>query len=362
MSFYSLPLKGTNEKIPVERCYLSIALYSENSFKPKDGKKRLTKEEIKSKNERIFEQTETLKRLDSGYMNLYNRTIEADNILSTSFPKLDKDFDKYIVYRIEPTLSREETQSYYRDSKYLLSEFKVIKKITNQKEMIKQVHDDRILTQFLEKVFESYSYSNEEYVDLIYNYFRDVKTEYPDFEISLSDLVITSDYTHAPTERFSSNNIYQVTKDNIEKLLCDNLISYTKTYDWYQSDVIVTLINCGMSHVAFDYLNHLTEDSYVSIIADKNIDIALRLHSTDEYVKKIIAKLNIKLSGVTLKIEKYLEYGETSTSEKRFENIGEIKSYLIKEFDVPFEKLQSNDISTFGFSNEEDTSYTFTIE
>lgn len=362
MAYHSLPLERRNAKIPKEYLYIAIVKYSEDHFKPSKGK-RFTKDELEKNKQYKYNQNETIKRLDSGVFNAYNNKIECSNILSSSFANLINNFENTIVYRVDPISSETKSES-WNNSKvyYYMSEFKIINKITNKNELIAQIKKDGLLEEFSACVFDSFSYGNEGYFDILYNYFKEIKENYPDVNVYLSDIIITNDYNHYPRPKFKPNSIYQITKDNIQKLLDDNLISYTNRYEYYQADIITTLINCGMSKIVYEYICHTDPNNYSLFITKKEFDASLRLHSSDEYIKKIIDKLDIKLSGVTLKIEKHCDYGDNKISEVRFNNINEVKSYLIKTYDVPFEDLQKDDISKIESGGWEDTCYTFTIE
>src|SRR5574344_970751 len=111
MAYYSLPLKRNNVKdIPQKNCYITICSYSDNSFKPKG--KKATKEETENKRKCLADHLETTNRLNTGTFNMYNNSIDADDILSSSYTRLIKDFGNNIVYKIKPIASREDRSGY----------------------------------------------------------------------------------------------------------------------------------------------------------------------------------------------------------------------------------------------------------
>jgi len=362
MAYYSLPLERNNVKdIPSKNCYITLCPYPDNYLKPEKGKK-MTKEDVNTKKKCIANHNETIKQLDTGTFNMYNNSIDADDVLNSTYVGLIKDFGNNTVYKIKPILSREDRSGYDSRTRYKISEFNVVKKITNRKELLAQLAEDYLLDDFSAEVFNNYCcYGNEGYSDLLHDYFVEIKSDYPDVKIGLKDIVLTDDYHHDTSERFRVDRIYDLTKQNLRILLDENLISYITKYEYYFAQVITALVNCGLSDIAVVYLNEIPKDKYENISKDKSLCTAIKLHSTDEFVKDIMTTLAIELNEVILTIEESRSYGNDKVTEVKFNNINEVKSYLIKTYDVPFEKVNTNNISEIGFRNSDDVYYTFKI-
>ena len=80
--------------------------------------------------------------------------------------------------------------------------------------------------------------------------------------------------------------------------------------------------------------------------------MALRKWSTDKHVEIIINILCIKLSGVTLTVKDY--NNDKIIETKVFDNIGEIKTYLVKNYNVPFDEIVNKDICDIVAKDEEE--------
>lgn len=355
MGFYSLPLEKKNVKIPEEYCYLILFKYPENHFKPKG--KKFTAEELKEKKDYIQKQQETIKQLDTGYCNLHNHKIELDCIFDHSFMSYFRDYnDNTLIYKILPLASNEVSRNYsYSNKKFEVSEFNIIKKFNDKNEVIAQIYKDKLLPEFSAVMFDGLSYGNEGYNLKLFDYFQYINNVFSGLEISLSDIVLDlENYKHEMRSKFNKNDTGKVTKDNIRYLLDNKLIKYFKEGDYYQVRLVVGLVDCGLFDVALDCIK-LLEDYYIQqLLKEKDFDIALRKWSTDKTVKEIINTLGIKLSGLTLTVKEYMEYGEDRIVEvKNFDNIGNVKTHLIKEYDIPFDKVMGEDIDGLQTENYE---------
>jgi len=358
MTYHSLPLEKNNAKISEEYCYLVIAKYTDKHFQPQNGKKKLTAQEVKEKKECIQSQTETIKQLDTGYCNLHNHKIDLSYIFDSFFTGYLRDYENYIIYKIQPLASYERSRSYDSRKTYEVSEFNVVKKFKDTNEVIDQIHKDKLLPEFSAIMFDSLSYANEGHNFKLFDYFQYINNIFIDLEISLSDIVLNlHDYRNNIRNKFMKNNMYPIVKDNIKYLLDNKLIKYFKESDYYQVKLIIALVDCGLFDVALDCIKLLEEYHIQELLKDKTFDIVLRKWSTDVVVKEIISVLGIKLSGLTLTVKECRDWHEDQIVEvKSFENISEVKTYLIKNYDVPFDAVMGKDID--GLQTEE---YEFSV-
>jgi hypothetical protein len=359
MSFYSLPLEKHNVKIPLENCYLVLCKYGDNHFKPQKDKKKLSADELKEKKKKLQEQQDTIKVLDSGHCNLHNRKITLGTIYDSSFASYLYDYDNYIIYKIKPLASNEVRNNYsYSKVTYEVSEFDVIKKFKNKEEVLKEIHNDRLLEDFSAQMFESLSYANEGYDIRLYDYFKYIKETFQGFEVSLEDIILSKDSYHAIRNNFSRKDTGKASKINIKYLLENGLVKYFKQYDYYKTEIIIALLDCGLYDVAL-HCTRLLEDSEIqNLKKNKDFDIVLRKWSNIAEVKEIINTLDITLSGIRLTVK---DYHDKEVDVQDFKTIGEVKTFIIKNYDVSFEQVMSRDICDITSYDENDGTYTFVI-
>lgn len=359
MSFYSLPLEKHNVKVPLENCYLVLCKYGENHFKPQKDKKKLSADEIKEKNKCLKEQQDTIKVLDSGYCNLHNRKITLDTIYDSSFTSYLFDYDNYIIYKIKPLASNELRNNYnYSRVTYEVSEFDVVKKFKNKEEVYREIYNDGFIDDFSSQMFENLSYANEGYDIRLYDYFKYIKEAFTDVEVSLEDIILSNDSYHAIRSNFSRKDTGKASKTNIRYLLENGLVKYFKQYDYYKTKVIIALLDCGLYDVALHCTRLLEESEIQDLKKNKDFDIVLRKWSNIAEVKEIISTLDIALSGIRLTVK---DYHDKEVDVQDFKNIGEAKTFIIKNYDVSFEQVMSKDICDIESYVEECGTYTFEI-
>lgn len=355
MSYYSLPLERHNAKIPEEYCYLVISKYTENHFKPSNGKK-LTQDEIKNKKDKLLRQEKTIKQLDSKHYNLFNNSFRLESIYDSSFVNSLDDSNK-LIYKIKPLASSSENQSYSRDTTYKVNEFEVIAQLHNKVEVINQIYNDGLLREFSATVFDSLSYGNEGYNLRLYDYFKLFKDICPNYDISLSDIMLTKDYTHAVRNKFTRSDTYELTRINVRYLLSNGLIKCIRSNDYYKDSLIIGLIECGLSDVALHCIDLLEGWEIESLQKDKDLNITLRKWFTNSDVKAMVEKLNITLDGITLVIKNNYQ---NVVATKNFKDIGEAKTYVIKNYDVSFDEVMKKDLCDIR-AYDEDYDYSFEI-
>jgi hypothetical protein len=357
MGFHSLPIKRKYIDVPNEYCYLTIVKYKDDYLKSQDGKK-LTKQQIKERKNYLIEQQETINQLDSGYCNLYNNSISLSTIFDSFFTSYLEGNQDVIIYKIKPLASYKNRSRWSSIDKYETSEFNVTARLIKKEDIINQIYKDGLLREFSATYFDNHCYANEGYNLKIFNYFQYVKDNFKDIEISLEDIMLTNDCYHVVRNKFNKKDTYEITRENIRYLLKNNLIEYFREDDYYKSRLIIGLIDCGLCDVALNCVKLLDEYYTKDLLRNKNFDIVLKKWSTDSCVKEIIKLLDITLSGLILTIKNDDNVIET----KNFNNIGEVKTYLIKEYDIPFEKIANKDVVDIEFYNDnERINYSFEI-
>jgi len=360
MAIYSLPLEKNNVDIPPEYCYLVLKQYSEDDFikpqqdKNKPTKKKLTSQELKDKKESILKQQNTIKQLDTGYCNLHNRKYDLETIFSPFFIS-HLDNSSCLIYKIQPLASYKNRTGYNPIDKYEISEFNVLTKFNSKEEVIDQIHKDGLLRNFASVLFNSLSYINEGYDLKLYKYFEYFKNTFSDYDISLSDIILSN------KNKFNKKDIYEIVKTNIRYLLENNLIKCFREDDYFKEELIILLIECGLFEIALQCVKLLKEYNIKSLLNDKVFDKVLRKWSNDKHVKMIIDILCIKLSGATLVVKDYDSGNYQIVDTKLFNNIGEIKTYLVKNYNVPFDEIVNKDICDI-VANDEDKKMRYEFE
>jgi len=341
VSFHSLPIERYNVEVPGEYCYLTIYKYPEDYLKSNNGKK-LTKQETKERKEALIRQEDTLRQLESGYCNLHNNKIKLNMIHDSFFVSYLED-EKAIIYKIKPLASRKIREGYHSQDIYETSEFNITKKFANKEEIIQQIYKDRLLREFAATVFDSLSYANEGYNQKLYRYFEYFKDTFTGYDISLSDIMLSKDYNHPIRSKFNKRDTYELTRVNIRYLLDNNLVKYFREEDYYKTKLIIGLIECGLYDVVLHCVKLIDGYDLEYLLKDKDFEVVLRKWSNVKEVKEIISLLDIKLKGVTLRVIKD-DWGNSLIEEKTFDNIGEVKTYLIKNYDISFEKVMNCDV------------------
>ena len=266
------------------------------------------------------------------------------------------DDDNCLIYKIQPLASYKNRTGYNYNDRYETSEFNVLTKFNSKEEVIDQIHKDGLLRNFASVLFNSLSYVNPGYDLKLYKYFEYFKNTFSDYDISLSDIVLSN------TNKFNSKDINEIVKNNIRYLLENDLIKCFREEDYYKEELIILLIECGLFEIALQCVKLLEEYNIKSLLNDKLFDIVLRKWSNDKHVKMIIDILGIKLSGVTLTVKDYDNEYIKIIETKIFDNIGEVKTYLVKNYNVSFDEIVNKDICDIVAKDEyEGMRYEFEI-
>jgi len=335
------------EIIPEEYCYLVIRKYTEDFFKPKEGTKLIQEKEC------LKNQNETLNILNSGYCSLHNTNIELSDItedtLLISSLNLDLCDNEFVLYKIKPiNVINTPNDFYLNKTNYKTNEFEIIKKLETKEEILNQFNKDRLLPKIAKNIFKNLFYNNKGRYEDVTKFFQYI---YENFltQISISELTLSRDYNHIIN--FGKNDV----KRNIFiELLNFGYIKYFKETDRYKSDVIEQLVNNSFYDEAIQCINLLDDYNIEILKSSESFKKILRTRSCDSKVKQIINMLNIKIKGINIKLKIETEHA-TSVVEKQFDNINQIKTYLIKKYNVSFEQLLNIDLDGFSFYQDEDT-------
>lgn len=322
--------------------YITLAnTYTRN--KPEKGKK-YTSDETKKYNEIVNNMKKSTDALNSGEVDLHNNPIELEDFIKSSYSF--NDFDKYTTYRIEPIESKTTWEQYsHNRDKYWTNKFKVVNKITTLEDLVDQLYKDKLLDEFVGKYFENTSCSNEGYKEKNIAFFELLRDKYKDYKPSLGFILIKDISHYEKFARFSTP--YERIFELINYHLDNDLISLRHEWNNDDIEVFTMLLRYKWFELAHRYILEVDTNSYDfgQIKKDKDINTLIRSNSGDEFVKKIIRYLGVEDTFVTLKVKKYDDWDNDDDEiieNKTFKDIDELKTYLIKEYDVPFSEINKD--------------------
>ena len=342
MSYYYLNVEPSKIKDLQNRYkYITMADTYARS-KPEKGKK-YTADENKKYNEMVDNMKKSNDAFNTGEVDLHNNSIELKDFIKESFSI--PNFTNETVYRIEPIESKQTWEQYsHNRDKYWTNKFKVVNKITTLEDLVEQLHKDLLLDEFVGKYFENTSASNEGYKEKNIAFFELLKDKYKDYKPCLSFILIKDISHYDKFARFSTpyENIY----DLINYHLNNDLISLRHEWNNDDIEVFTMLLRYKWFELAHRYLLEVDTNSYDygQIKKDKDINAIIRSNSGDEFVKKIIEHLGVENTFVTLKVKQYDDddYKDRIIETKVFKDINELKTYLIKQYDVPFSEINKD--------------------
>ena len=363
MRYNSLPIERQNAKIPQEYLYLTLVGYPEDyliNVKYNDGSK-ISKSELESRKLNVRNNKKTRHQLGTGTCNLYNNKIQLGSICdsysisdvlnyanSNSIIYKIKPLSSYSVYEIKPLSS----YSVYEHSqtKYYVSEFNVIKVFACMEDILLDLNEEYLIKEFSANVFCSLNYANAGYDLKLYDYFRYIKENFPSTEIFLTDIILEHKYKYIAKDIFRTAISSNIAKENIKYLLDNNLITYIHERYYDHTNLIIALIECGLSDIALKCVNmiqniyeqQLTHLNNLISPKDKILNITLKKWINNLDVKEIVKTLGITIDGVKL-IVRNKDNGSI-IKEQDFNNIGEVKTFLVKQFDISFEDLCNKDV------------------
>jgi hypothetical protein len=344
MALYYLSIEPTIVKDLQNRYKYIVMANNYVRSKPNKGK-RYTNEENKEYNQIIEKMKKSDDAFKSGEVDLHNNQIELIDFIKNLSSAYLTNFDRYDFYRIEPIESKRTYEQYsYNRDKYWTNKFKVVKKMNTLEELISQLHKDGLLDEFVGKYFESFCYVNEGYKEKNIAFFELLKSKFKDYKPCLSHILVADINHYEVRARFSTP--YESIFELINYYLDNDLINLRHEWDNDDIEVFTMLLKYKWFELAYKYLMEIETDSYDfgQMKKDDVINTIIRSNSGDKFVKQIITHLGIEDTFVTLKVKTYEEddYDDKLIESKTFKDIDELKTYLIKEYDVPFSEINKD--------------------
>lgn len=342
MTYYYLNLEPTKVK-DLQNKYKYITMANNyNRSKPNKGK-RYTADENKEYNEIINNIKKSNDALDSGEVDLHNNLIELEDFIKDSFSI--RDLQDNTIYRIEPIESKQTWVQYSNNRDHFwTNKFKVVSKITTLENLVEQLYKDGLLDEFVGKYFENFSYINEGFKEKNIAFFEMIKSKFKDYKPCVSHILIADINNYEKLPRFSSAS--ERVLELINYHLDNDLISLRHEWNNDDIEVFAMLLRYKWFELAYKYLMEVDVKSYDfgKMKIDKNINAIIRSNSGDKFVKKVISHLAIEDTFVKLIVKQYddEDYETRIIETKTFKDIDELKTYLIKQYDVPFSEINKN--------------------
>lgn len=342
MAFYCINTEPRQEEIPENMKYIFITKdYPKPT--PEDGKKKCTKEQIKKYDEMMDKRKTMFNMLDSGHYDIGNAMIKVEPFTNglSSFIGTESDY----IYKIKPiNACKQYRSSYLSGEDYFVSKFDIEKRIDTVHELIDDLSNSIYYADLFHYIFDIGHYANKEYREYAIGLFQYAKKNYPDYKIYLSDCIRRVLHSYDHTGRYNGDAYVE---EYAKTLLDNSLIELIKEYD-DQENTIKNLISANWFSVARDYILAISEDIrdiYTrDIYKDESIMGVLRANNDKDIVKDIMSLLHIEDMCVILKVIKYDDFDdeEDIVEAKAFKDMNEVRSYVIREYGVPFEDAIKN--------------------
>lgn len=350
MAVHYFNTEPRRDKIPDDMKYLYVTKdYPYPS--PRDGKKRITKEQIKDYNEAIKKREKMFSMLDSGEYDIGNGLIELHkftNDLSSFFD------ERYYIYKIDPINSKINHIQYSSRKEYFVSKFKVLKKISTFYELINDMSKSIYWDDLFKAVFDRGRFINSEYRDKSIELFEYAKEHYPDKHIYLENCI--KRVLHSYEDDCGYCNSPQM-EEYVQDLISKKLIELYNSNGWSHKSVIKNLIFANWFYISLEYIKIMPEDIFYAhtrdIKNDKEIIKILAKNTDKNPVRDIISLLEMSDVCIVLEVYEYGDYGDDRILDTiTFENINDARAYVISNYNVSFEDA-GKDVECWRGSNDE---------
>lgn len=367
MSLYCLPTEPYIDKqFPDNRKWVIVTKdYPKPT--PETGKKKVTKEKTQQYNDMMAKREKMFKQLETGHYDCFNQATQGEDILNYASWILGG--KTHICYRVKPTSCKVVSERYGSSNTYPISEFDVVNKCDTTEKLLLQLDSDDILNDFLANTFDSGRYKNRQ--DEFREMLKFCKSNIKEYNFCVGNVVVKDTRFYNSVPRFKNDEGY--VQDYAKELIKDGLLLLHAWADFFEKRTFTFLLRMNWFDIALDYIKDFDKFSRLreEIINDKefkDIERILKTNNDKESVKEIIKLLDFKPSILTLKAFPYVskwddDFEESDEPEvvKEFENVDDIRAYLISEYKIPFSKLTS-DISDFEYSTEERERTHFIVE
>lgn len=313
---------------------------------PENGKKKLSTEQKKKYESDIAQYKKCIELLESGHVDIYNNSLEPDDsddfavrMLYDGIPKGTR------LFRIKPIQSRKNYKHYgYRDE-IALSEFDVEKEIKSADELLDILVKNYDYFNIENKIFEMGTYANHR--ERAFELFKNLCDKTNQYKF-LQDLIHDDYYSFGQDIKVHSYYNNQDVHDFAKRLMD---LGYVKLY--YENSTcvwvyIVRLLKLKWTDFALEVIKAFADNEVQikEIRENKQIQDLLSYMTDDSNVKEIVKLLNINTNKLVLAVKEDIDdgYDTREVETKEFTDMGELRSYLITEYKMPFD-MASKDIN-----------------
>lgn len=355
MGYYHFPLEKRNASNFSSSCKY-IIMSKPNKPTLENDKKKVTTEQNKKYKEDTIKYEECIAALESGHVNLYNNKIKTDctdefavRMLFNGIPERDR------IFYIEPLQSEQDAYC-----KYYVSEFRVEKEIKTANELLENIVKHYDYFNLEDKIFYNGTLGNSGYKEKAFE-ILDKLNKMTKSKHYLCDMIhpFDSGYSFDPAR---VTNFYDLKKthDYARELIDSGIIQLNDTPNSYLGRFIERLLRLKWSDFALKVINHVVGNDEVINEIKKNqfIKPLLSEMTDDSNVKEILKLLGMTSNVLTLIVEEDYDdgYSTREVERKEFSDMGELRSYLITEYKMPFE-MASKNIDDLYWND-----YTFNVE
>lgn len=355
MGYYYFPLEKRNVRDFASSCKY-IIMSEPNKPVPENGMKRTTAEQNKKYKEDIKKYEECISALESGHVNLYNNKIRTNctddfavRMLFDGIPEYNR------VFYIEPLQSEQDA---YR--KYYVSEFRVEKEIKTTDELLENIVEHYDYFNLEDKIFYNGTLGNPGYKEKAFE-ILDKLNKMTKSKHYLCDMIHPFDggYSFDPAKVTSFYDLKKA-HDYAKELINTGIVQLHDISNSYLGRFIERLLRLKWFDFALEVINHVVGNDEIVNEIKKNqfIKPLLSEMTDDSNAKEILKLLGMTSNVLTLIVEEDYDDGYSTREVKRkeFSDTGELRSYLIIEYKMPFE-MASKDIDDLYWGD-----YTFNVE
>ena len=355
MAYYHFPFEERNASNFSSSCKY-IIMSKPNKPTHENGKKRVTAEQNKKYKEDTIKYEECITALESGYVNLYNNKIKTDCTDEFAVRMLFEGIPEYNrVFYIEPLQSEQDAYC-----KYYVSEFRVEKEIKTADELLENIVKHYDYFNLENEIFRNGTLGNPGYKEKAFE-ILDKLNKTTKSKHFLCDMIhpFDSGYSLDPA-RVTSFYDLKKAHDYAKELIGSGIVQLNDIPNSYLGRFIERLLRLKWSDFALEVINHVVGNDEVinEIKKDQFIKPLLSEMTDDSNAKEILKLLGMVSNVLTLIVEEDYDdgYSTREVERKEFSDMGELRSYLITEYKMPFE-MASKDIDDLYWND-----YTFNVE
>lgn len=330
MSYHYFETEPILERVELEDSFLILV-------NPAPKKLNAKSKEDKEHNARVQTQTDGLHKslaiIATGHVDLNNRPIEFDNIFQT----FDwwENFDNLHIYYCKPTSAKKPWSRYSSyDEKMSIYEFDVVRKFASRDELATFLVEKYRYAELITKIIELYSDNNEESSAKLKQYVEYVANLVPD---ALSKNVRWNDDLYWVAKKI--NNRGGKTDSNILWAIQNGYVTVDASYT--SDETIMNLCSKRFYMSLLEYVKRLNPANKEKIGYSTKKE--LTSHSDIPEVAEVLDLLGLSTPMIELVVVKSGHYcSDTELERVEFKTMNEVKTYIIKHYDMGFSSLLGN--------------------